>query len=35
MTNVIEILKERGFVEQTTHDQELMEYVKEKDKQKA
>jgi len=27
MTNVIDVLKERGFVEQTTHDQELMEYV--------
>ncbi len=27
MSNVIDILKERGFVEQTTHDQELNEYV--------
>jgi len=27
MANVIDILKERGFVEQTTHDQELNEYV--------
>ena len=27
MQNVIDILKERGFVEQTTHDQELDEYV--------
>jgi len=27
MPNVIDILKERGFVEQTTHDQELDEYV--------
>ena len=27
MPNVIDILKERGFVEQTTHDQELNEYV--------
>lgn len=27
MPNVIDILKERGFVEQTTHDQELKEYV--------
>ena len=27
MSNVIDILKERGFVEQTTHDQELDEYV--------
>jgi tyrosyl-tRNA synthetase len=27
MSNVIEVLKERGFVEQTTHDQELNEYV--------
>jgi tyrosyl-tRNA synthetase len=27
MSNVIEVLKERGFVEQTTHDQELLEYV--------
>jgi len=27
MTNVIDILKERGFVEQTTHEQELNEYV--------
>lgn len=27
MSNVIEILKERGFVEQTTHDQELIQNV--------
>jgi tyrosyl-tRNA synthetase len=27
MANVIDVLKERGFVEQTTHDQELNEYV--------
>ncbi|UCD82060.1 MAG: tyrosine--tRNA ligase [Desulfobacterales bacterium] len=27
MPNVIEVLKERGFVEQTTHDQELNQYV--------
>lgn len=27
MSNVIDVLKERGFVEQTTHDQELNEYV--------
>ena len=27
MSNVIDILKERGFVEQTTHEQELNEYV--------
>jgi tyrosyl-tRNA synthetase len=27
MANVIEELKERGFVEQTTHDQELHEYI--------
>jgi len=27
MANVIDILKERGFVDQTTHDQELNEYV--------
>jgi tyrosyl-tRNA synthetase len=27
MPNVIDILKERGFVDQTTHDQELNEYV--------
>ena len=27
MTNVIDELKERGFVEQTTHDQELQEYI--------
>ena len=27
MPNVIDILKERGFVDQTTHDQELYEYV--------
>jgi tyrosyl-tRNA synthetase len=27
MSNVIDVLKERGFVEQTTHDQELKEYV--------
>ncbi len=27
MANVIDILKERGFVEQTTHDQELNEYI--------
>ncbi len=27
MANVIDILKERGFVEQTTHDQELNEYL--------
>jgi tyrosyl-tRNA synthetase len=29
MSNVIDVLKERGFVEQTTHDQELNQYVKE------
>ena len=27
MSNVIDILKERGFVDQTTHEQELNEYV--------
>jgi tyrosyl-tRNA synthetase len=27
MSNVIEILRERGFIEKTTHDQELIEYV--------
>jgi tyrosyl-tRNA synthetase len=27
MANVIEVLKERGFIEQTTHDQELNQYV--------
>lgn len=27
MANVIEILRERGFIEQTTHDQELADYV--------
>ncbi len=27
MSNVIDILKERGFIEQTTHDQELSDYV--------
>ena len=27
MTNVIEVLKQRGFIEQTTHDQELSEYI--------
>jgi len=27
MSNVIDVLKERGFVEQTTHDQELNQYV--------
>ena len=27
MSNVIDTLKERGFVEQTTHDQELNQYV--------
>ena len=27
MSNVINELKERGFVEQTTHDQELREYI--------
>jgi tyrosyl-tRNA synthetase len=27
MSNVIEILKERGFIDQTTHDHELNEYV--------
>jgi tyrosyl-tRNA synthetase len=27
MPNVIDVLKERGFVEQTTHDQELNDYV--------
>jgi tyrosyl-tRNA synthetase len=27
MANVIEILKQRGFIEQTTHDEELHEYV--------
>ena len=27
MPNVIDVLKERGFVDQTTHDQELNEYV--------
>jgi tyrosyl-tRNA synthetase len=29
MPNVIDVLKERGFVEQTTHDQELNQYVEE------
>ena len=29
MSNVIDVLKERGFVEQTTHDQELNQYVDE------
>ena len=29
MSNVIDVLKERGFVEQTTHDQELNQYVEE------
>jgi len=29
MSNVIDILKERGFVEQTTHDQELNQYADE------
>ena len=28
MSNVIEILRERGFIEQTTHDQELLDYIK-------
>ena len=27
MSNVIETLRVRGFVEQTTHDQELVEYL--------
>jgi tyrosyl-tRNA synthetase len=27
MANVIEVLKERGFIEQTTHDEELVEYI--------
>ena len=27
MTNVIDILKERGFIEQTTHDQKLSDYI--------
>ena len=27
MPNVIEILRERGFIEQTTHDQELKDYI--------
>ena len=27
MPNVIDVLKERGFIEQTTHDQELDEYI--------
>jgi tyrosyl-tRNA synthetase len=27
MTNVIETLRERGFIEQTTHDQELTDYI--------
>ncbi len=27
MPNVINVLKERGFIEQTTHDQELVEYI--------
>jgi tyrosyl-tRNA synthetase len=27
MPNVIEVLKQRGFIEQTTHDQELDEYI--------
>jgi tyrosyl-tRNA synthetase len=27
MPNVVDVLKERGFIEQMTHDQELMEYV--------
>ena len=29
MPNVIDILKERGFIDQTTHDQELNDYVEE------
>lgn len=28
MSNVIEILRERGFIEQTTHDQELLDYIR-------
>ena len=27
MPNVIDVLKQRGFIEQTTHDQELVEYI--------
>ena len=27
MTNVLDVLKERGFIEQTTHDQELRDYL--------
>jgi tyrosyl-tRNA synthetase len=27
MTNVIDVLKERGFIEQTTHDQPLLDYI--------
>ena len=27
MPNVIDVLKERGFIERTTHDQELDEYI--------
>ncbi len=27
MSNVIDVLKQRGFIEQTTHDQELDEYI--------
>ncbi|MEX1350870.1 MAG: tyrosine--tRNA ligase, partial [Desulfobacterales bacterium] len=27
MPNVIDVLKQRGFIEQTTHDQELEEYI--------
>jgi len=26
MSNVVDILRERGFVEQTTHEQELYDY---------
>ena len=27
MTNILDVLKERGFIEQTTHDQELRDYL--------
>ena len=27
MPNVIDVLKQRGFIEQTTHDRELDEYI--------
>ena len=32
MTSVIDILKERGFIEQTTHDKELVDYLSHKPK---